>query len=101
MKNIIDVNNYTSEAMPVTHKLIGELKQGMWSTTSNVVQQHYKNNEIAQKFYQKFRSTPTQEQKDLLDVIEHNSGSEMDIVENEHFAKGLKLGFRLAMELLG
>ena len=100
-EDIFNANSYTSKAMPVTYELVSQLNCLLFDTVSDEMRQ--KINEIGATSEQMtaLYQTLNEEQQKILDGEYDSLATEISLTGKENFAKGLKLGFRLAMELLG
>ena len=100
-EDIFNANSYTSKAMPVTHDFFYAVNSWIFSTPSDEIQELIeKHKPISNKYNALYQSLNKEQQKILDDEYESFS-TEVSLTGAESFAKGLKLGFRLAIELLG
>lgn len=100
--DIFNENSYTSKAMPTVHQMFSELHEAFCGKSSAEYSELRNQNDATEtrKAYNEFMKTLTEKQRDLLDDVEVLDAKENVLLESELFAKGFKLGFRLAMELL-
>ena len=86
--------------MPVTHQILSQFQE-CWGNSDEYLELRNQNDATeTRKAYDEYLKTLTEKQKDLLDDVEVLDAKENVLLESELFAKGFKLGFRLAMELL-
>ena len=99
-EDIFNANSYTSKAMPVTYELVSQLNCLLFDTVSDEMRQ--KINEIGATSEQMtaLYQALNEEQQKVLDSKYESFSAEVSLTGAENFAKGLKLGFRLAIELL-
>lgn len=100
-EDIFNANSYTSKAMPVTYELVSELNYHVFDTASDEMSELTKKNRVISDKANALYFSLSKEQQKILDGEYDSLATEISLTGKENFAKGLKLGFRLAMELLG
>ena len=100
-EDIFNANSYTSKAMPVTYELVSKLNYHVFDTVSDEMSELTKKNRVISDKANALYFSLSKEQQKILDEEYDSSLARYTLTQNENFAKGLKLGFRLAMELLG
>lgn len=99
-EDIFNANDYTSKAMPVAHQIFSQFQE-CWKNSDEYLElRNQKDATETRKAYYKYVDTLTEQQKDLIFEVEELDAKENVLLESETFAKGMRLGFRLAMELL-
>ena len=100
-EDIFNPDSYTSKAMPVTYELVSFLNDEAFDTVSKVIdKKRRKYGATTEQVIALYRSLNEEQQK-ILDGEYDSLATEISLTGKENFAKGLKLGFRLAIELLG
>lgn len=95
-EDIFNANDYTSKAMPVAHQIFSQFQE-CWRNSDEYIELKERNDATeTRKAYNEFMKTLTEKQRDLLDDVEVLDAKENVLLESELFAKGFKLGFRLA-----
>ena len=99
-EDIFNANSYTSKAMPVTYELVSKLNYYVFDTVSDEMSELTKKNRAVSEKSNALYFSLSKEQQKILDNQYESFLAKYTLTQNENFAKGLKLGFRLAMELL-
>lgn len=98
-EDIFNANSYTSKAMPVTYELAESLKEEFTGVSDEVKEFREQHQDVSER-YDSFYKSLTKDQQEIIFDNDWDRMIEWDMQATENFAKGLKLGFRLAMELL-